>query len=172
MKIVSSRSALFSLWIGNLVGIFCLSIFGRKLQHWAADAIGYSLIAWLITITLITLISAYVGWLVKHAKSFPWIHLLWFLPLFLAGPFWYDRIEERIHFLSFGLFGAVTILLFSPRLAIAWCLAMSAADETLQHFLVDRVGDLADVMLNSAASLGAMLFVCFTIKPSLQDSAS
>ena len=161
---------MLGVWLFNLIGIFSLSVFGRRLQYWAADQVGYTTIAWFIGITLLSLILAYLYWLKSHLKSFPWFHLCWFLSLFLLGPFYYERIEERLHFLSFGLFGAFSILLFSPRIAVLWCLGISVSDEVLQHFLDDRVGDLADVLLNSIASLGAALFLQVTLNKSSSRS--
>jgi len=167
MSHLTYRSILLGIWLINLIGIFSLSVFGRRLQYWAADQVGYTTIAWLISIILLGLILAYLYWLKPRLDSLPWLHLCWFLSLFLLGPFYYERIEERIHFLSFGLFGVFSILLFSPRMALLWCLGISVGDEVLQHFLADRVGDWADVLLNSIASLGAALFVWLTLNKSI-----
>lgn len=84
---------------------------------------------------------------------------MWFMPLFLIVPMLLERVEERLHFLTFGIFGALSILLFSPRLAFIVCLLGSAGDEVLQFYLPDRVGDWRDVAMNSLASLGAAYFV-------------
>ncbi len=160
------RVTLYYMWLINLIGIFSLSVFGRRLQYWAADQIGYSAIAWWISLTLLGLISGFLYWLKSRTESLSWLHLCWFLPLFLLGPFYYDRIEERIHFLSFGLFGVFSVFLFSPRMALLWCLGISLGDEFLQHYLADRVGDWADVLLNIISSFGTSIFLILTLNKS------
>jgi len=102
MSHLTYRSILLGIWLINLIGIFSLSVFGRRLQYWAADQVGYTTIAWLISIILLGLILAYLYWLKPRLDSLPWLHLCWFLSLFLLGPFYYERIEERSHFLSFA----------------------------------------------------------------------
>ncbi len=163
MKILPGRLILPALWLINLMGILGLSIFGRRIQHWLADLVGYSTIAWLIGSILLGLIVAYLNWLKPRLESIPWFHLCWFLALFLLGPFYFERVEERFHFISFGLFGVLSILIFSHRVAFLCCLGISMGDEVLQHFLVDRVGAWADVWLNMTASVAAAWFVLLTL---------
>ncbi len=108
----------------------------------------------------------------KHRKlSIPYVHLFWFAVVFLVLPLFLERVEERLHFLTFGLFGAFSMLLFKPRYALMMCILFSGADELLQFFLADRVGDWRDVGMNCLASLGAGMFVWITmIKPATTKS--
>jgi VanZ family protein len=92
--------------------------------------------------------------------------VLWVAVVFLLLPLFLERVEERLHFLTFGLFGALSMLLFRPRYAFMMSVVFSGADELLQYFLTDRVGDWRDVGMNSLASLSAGMFVWVSmIKP-------
>ncbi|MDJ0834317.1 MAG: VanZ family protein [Gammaproteobacteria bacterium] len=149
-------------WVLLLISIALLSIFGRNLQYWVADTIGYTAAAWIIGILILACISAFLLWLNKNSYRIPWKHLFWFIPIFLIMPLFLERVEERLHFLTFGLCGALAIMLFNPRLAFSICLVVSGADEVLQYYLPDRVGDWRDVLMNSIASIGAASFVLFS----------
>ena len=67
-------------------------------------------------------------------------------------------IEERVHFIVFGSFGFLSMLVFSPKIAISLCISVSVLDEGLQWFLPDRVGDWFDVSINSLASVAGATF--------------
>jgi len=159
----AARRQLMVLWLCTLTCIPVLSIRGRSLQNWAAETLGYTLVAWMIGFIIFLLIIVYLLYLYRESVSIPWLHLVWVLLLFLALPLLLDRVEERLHFLTFGLFGALSILIYSPKLAVLLCISISMGDELLQYFLSDRVGDWWDVAMNSLASLGAALFISLTI---------
>ena len=161
----SNTKLLFISWIMVFLSIPTLSILGRKLQYWVADSIGYGAAAWIISLLLLSCISVYLLWLLKNGKSLPWLHLTWFLPLFLIIPLLLDRVEERLHFLTFGVFGALTMLLVKPRQALLICVLVSITDEILQFYLPDRVGDWHDVVMNTVASVAAALFILVSIRP-------
>ena len=161
---------LIASWILLLICIPLLSIFGRNLQYWVADTIGYTTAAWIIGILIFVSISAYLIWLNRNSYQIPWKHLIWFIPLFLILPLLLELVEERLHFLTFGLYGAMSIMLFQPRLAFSICLVVSLGDEVLQYFLPDRVGDWKDVLMNSVASVAAASFVLFSRNYQRQDS--
>jgi VanZ family protein len=166
MEIVNPKKVKISLvfcWSMVLCLIPGLSYFGRPLQYWIRDSIGYSVFAWIIAILSLLLISALFYWVKNKPVQFPFRHLTWFLPLYLVLPFLLERVEERVHFISFGLFGFLSMIIFAPRVAISLCLFVSAGDELLQYFLPDRVGDWRDVAFNILASIGSALFV-FVLK--------
>ena len=83
--------------------------------------------------------------------------------LFLIVPLLLERVEERMHFLTFGLFGALSMALFAPRYAFIICLLGAGGDELLQFYLPDRVGDWRDVAFNALASFGAAIFFHTTV---------
>ena len=62
-------------------------------------------------------------------------------------------------------------MLFRPRVAFAICIIVSAADELLQYYLPDRVGDWFDVAMNALASVAAAIFIWLTIRrPDSKDN--
>lgn len=75
----------------------------------------------------------------------------------LYYPFFFPLVEERVHFIVFGLFGFVSMVVFPPRVAWVVCLAMAGGDELLQWWLPDRVGDWRDVAVNSVAGVGGLM---------------
>lgn len=159
-----SHSLLLRLsWLVILVLIPLLSINGRGLQYWVAETIGYTVAAWVIGLCMLLLVSSYLASLKVRGISIPYIHLLWFIAIFLIAPLFLDRVEERLHFLTFGLFGALSMLMFKPSIAITFCLLLSGADELLQFYLPDRVGDLRDVAMNALASMSSGLFVWLSL---------
>jgi len=152
------------LWVMVFIFIPLLSIYGRGIQMFLRDNLSTTQFTAITAIVLLALCIKAVYWLIKkHALKKIW-HLGWFIPLFFILPFFMPIIEERVHFIVFGSFGFLSMLIFSPRIAIAICLAVSALDEGLQWHLPDRVGDWADIAINTLASLGAAAIVYITWK--------
>ncbi|MDT8420478.1 MAG: VanZ family protein [Desulfuromonadales bacterium] len=150
---------LFLAWMMILLFIPLLSANGRFLQSWVVTVLGYPLAAVIISTALAVTVAGLLWLLHKQGLGLPVKHLLWMLPLFLCAPLLLHRVEERLHFLVFGIFGALSMLVYRPRRAFAFCLAVAFGDELLQYFLPDRVGDWRDVTVNSVASLAAAFFV-------------
>ena len=145
-------------WILTGVTILVLSVIGRSLQYWVAETIGYGLAAWILGLSMLVGIGLLISRVLKDNERPPWVHLVWFVPLFLIVPLFLERVEERMHFLTFGLFGALSMALFAPRYAFIICLLGAGGDELLQLYLPDRVGDWRDVAFNALASFGAAIF--------------
>jgi VanZ family protein len=146
-------------WLLTCVTILLMSVFGRSLQVWVAETIGYRMTAWILGLSTLVIVGLLISRLLKENERPPWVHFAWFLPLFLVVPLLLERVEERTHFMTFGLFGALSMALFPPRYALITCILGAAGDELLQFYLPDRVGDLRDVAFNALAALGAALFV-------------
>ena len=146
-------------WILTGVTILLLSVFGRNLQYWVAETIGYGLVAWILGLSMLVGIGLLISTVFKDNERPPWVHLVWFIPLFLIVPLLLERVEERMHFLTFGLFGALSMALFAPKYAFIICILGAGGDELLQLYLPDRVGDWRDVAFNAVASFGAALFI-------------
>lgn len=155
----SKSNGLLISWVLVLFAIPLLSIYGRLLQRWVVVNLGYNLTAWLIFIAIATALGGLFRHLYKTGRKSALLHMFWVLPLFLGAPLSLGMVEERLHFLVFGAFGALSMALFRPRVAFMLCLAVAAGDEFLQYFLPDRVGDWRDVAMNSIASVAAALFV-------------
>lgn len=160
-----NRSQILFFWLLTSFTIPLLSVFGRGLQFWVADTIGYGLAAWILGLTMLVVIGLLTYRLLKDNQRPPWVHLAWFLPLFLIVPLLLERVEERMHFLTFGLFGALSMALFSPRHAFIICILGAAGDELLQFYLPDRVGDWRDVAFNALASFAAAIFFHIAVLP-------
>lgn len=156
---MTHRGLIIIFWLLSGVTIVLMSIFGRSLQLWVVDTLGYSMLAWIMGLSMLVVIGVLVFWLSTNNDRPPWLHLAWFLPLFLILPLFLGRVEERMHFISFGLFGALSMLLFAPRHAYIICILVASGDELLQLFLPDRVADWRDIAFNALASFGAALFV-------------
>ncbi|TDG11596.1 VanZ family protein [Seongchinamella unica] len=86
--------------------------------------------------------------------------------------------EERFHFLQYGLLG---VLVFSTAreyslrttvLLVLFVVAVGIGDETIQWLLPNRVGDLRDVAMNSAAGvLGAWIGRAYFWQPQADNPA-
>lgn len=153
-----NRRRIAAFWLSTGFAILLLSLFGRSLQYWVVNTVGYGLAAWLLGLSMFVGTGLLISRLFKDNQRPPWVHLAWFLPLFLIVPLLLERVEERVHFLTFGLFGGLSMALFPPRAALVICFLGAAGDELLQLYLPDRVGDWRDVAFNALASFGAAIF--------------
>lgn len=133
-----------------------LSAFGRPLQHWVFAYPGKTAAAWVIGFALLLLAGASVHWLARRRVRGGWWSVAAIGATLLTGLIivvtQLHRIEERLHFVTFGVFGFLSTRIFPLRLAIMVCLAGSAGDELFQAWLPDRVGDWRDVLMNTVAS--------------------
>lgn len=153
-----------SLWIIVLLTIPLMSVFGRNIQQYVIE--NYSRQNITITIGVILALMCIKGsyWLIKnHAYSRLW-HLLWFIPLFIIYPYTMPIIEERVHFIIFGLLGYLSSTLFPVRITFLICISISVLDEGLQWYLPDRVGDWHDISINLIASIAGAVFSYISVK--------
>ncbi|HKJ05048.1 MAG TPA: VanZ family protein [Geopsychrobacteraceae bacterium] len=146
-------------WALLLCFIPLLSVQGRALQAWVIRNLGAPLAGSLIFLSLALVIGVTLRQAQKKGHRVPLAHLVWVLVLFLGAPLLLDRVEERLHFLVFGSFGALSMLVHRPGTALMLCLAVAGGDEILQYFLPDRVGDWRDVVMNGVASIAAAFFI-------------
>lgn len=154
----TSSKYVLPLWLVTLAFLPVLSIYGRSLQTMVQSSISKEQLALIIFLIILSMIAAIVYDLVRCKQYSHLWHLAWFLPLFIVYPLMLPIVEERVHFIIFGLLGYLTVKVFNFRYALAICVLISAGDELLQWFLPDRVGDWHDVMINCIASIsGAIL---------------
>ena len=152
------------LWLMVVVAIPLMSIFGRGMQGYMFENFSKKNIVITVgAILALMCIYAIYGLVKNHAYSRMW-HLLWFIPLFIVLPYNFPIIEERFHFIIFGLFGYLNARLFSIRIAFAVCVSASVLDEALQWYLPDRVGDWHDVGINLLASVAGAVFSYISMK--------
>ena len=101
------RHLLF-IWAFSCFFIPFLSLIGRRLQYWVYGHIGEALIGWLIGLILLGLGGAAFYWLVKwHLRDRRNILILISIllaVLFIAINFQLPQPEERLHFVTFGIF--------------------------------------------------------------------
>ena len=152
------------LWLLVLLSIPLISIFGRSIQHYVVENYSKQNVAIAIGTILVLMCVNATYWLVKHHTYNRLWHLLWFIPLFIIFPYNMPVIEERFHFVIFGLFGYLNARLFSIKTALAVCIGISVSDEVLQWYLPDRVGDWHDVGINLVASIAGAVFSYISMK--------
>ncbi len=152
---VNSTSLLWCVLIA-LIPLF--SIYGRLLQSWSSQHFTRQQLGLLFAVVLVAMSLAAAVTLVRYRGWHYLWHMLWFAALFVVLPFYVSLAEERIHFILFGLFGFVSLLIYPGLTGFMLCMAVSGLDEGLQYALPDRVGDWRDVMFNLLASTGGGLF--------------
>lgn len=146
------------LWLLTIIIIPLLSIYGRPVQKYIEEILSSNQLTIIIGLILFIISINAVYWLIRrHSYQRIW-HLAWFIPLFLIAPYFMPVIEERVHFIVFGIFGFLSMLIFSPKIAITVCISISVLDEGLQWYLPDRVGDWFDVGINILASVAGAFF--------------
>jgi len=164
-------------WLSCAIFIPCLSAFGRPLQHWVYYNIGETTIAWLIGLALLGLGVAAIYWLAKQGLKgrrntlvLIGIALVVALIVITAS---LPQTEERLHFVTFGLFGFFSKRLFPAWLALLAIFIGSAGDELFQAWLPDRVGDWRDVGINIiAGTVGFGFAWAGSVKESLRIGSS
>lgn len=145
-------------WLMLLCFIPALSIWGRNWQTAINHYITPSIFSALLALMLMLFASLTAFWFYKQQDKYTLWHLLWFLPVYLIVPWFLPIAVERLHFLVFGLFGFITLRLWSWRFGLLICLMVASLDELLQWWLPDRVGDWRDVFFNTVAVLTAAIF--------------
>ncbi len=138
-------------WAMTFAGTLLLAIFGRPLQHWVESL---DLLAW-FGIALVSLLGvALVAWLAHAARRLPARRAM--VVALAAGALlaWgatFDRPEETMHILVFGLLGVLATRAFGLRAGLPVIAICAGADELLQLYLPDRVGDWPDVAKSTAS---------------------
>ena len=144
-------------WFTSALMIFCLSAIGRPLQHWVFRHIGEATIAGLIGLSLFGLGVAAIYWQVKRGLKFRRYTLVLIIMALVVTlvtiTISLPQTEERLHFITIGLFGFFSKRLFPLWLAILAIVVLSAGDELFQAWLPDRVGDWRDVGINIIAGI-------------------
>ena len=152
-------------WLFLLIFIPLLSYSGRSLQHLLNLIIPANKLAILLFLLLSILVLMAGRWLYKSNPSKLWLTQIWFVPLFIVVPLLLPMAIERVHFIVFGLFGFVSLRLWSRMPGLLICGFMAGMDELFQWWLPDRVGDLRDVIINILAVYGGALFALSGKKP-------
>lgn len=140
-------------WLATVAGTALLSVFGRRLQRVVAESASTEARAIVIGTVLVAVALLALVWVARTHGRKALLHLLWLAPLLAVIPPLLPIVEERVHFALFGWLGFVTLLRFEPGPGFAVCVAVSALDEGLQGLLPDRVADLRDVGVNTAAAM-------------------
>ena len=151
------NSLLYTAWLMTLLAIPLLSIYGRTLEHNLFAQISRELFALLMVILFTGAVILYTITLFRARPDARAWHLLWVGALCL---YLYQDLPdvEKIHVVLFGSLGFLCRKLFQLPWALLGCATISMGDELLQHFLVDRVGDIRDVGINLfSACLGIFL---------------
>ncbi len=146
-------------WILSIVSILVLSVFGRPWQQAITRLLNERMLFWLLIAVLGLLVLVglvYITSVAASAKRRPglWLvcGLLVLLAMIVPG-----RPEEVLHFITFGLYGFLSALLFAWIPLVLLCVGLAMGDELLQWWLPNRVGDWNDVSMNLLASGGGAL---------------
>ena len=142
-------------WLISALIIPGLSAFGRPLQHWVFRNIGEDVLAAVIGLALFGLGIAASYQQGRRGAVVPGLLLKAFALIAIIAiiSFALPQTEERLHFVTFGLFGFFSKRLFPVWLAILAIVIFSTGDELFQAWLPDRVGDLRDVGINIIAGI-------------------
>lgn len=151
-------------WLMLVMLIPMVSVFGRSLQRMAQSTIPPTGLALFFGAVSLLLIGTLTIWLRKHGRAGWFWHLFWVIPLFIIYPMTLHIVEERLHFILFGGLGFLSMLLFSPIVAVVVSLLGSGLDELLQWVLPDRVGDWRDVRFNAIAAMGGAAAAFFGVR--------
>ena len=151
----SARSpAILVIWVLVTISIPLLSIHGRSLQRFVKASLSSTSLAVIFVTFSLVLFLFLINWSRSRKNTIGYWPLVWLVPLFLLFPMTLPQVEERLHFIVFGLFGFFSMRIFPPIQALSIGLAVSGLDEVLQWALPDRVGDWRDVAFNATACLG------------------
>lgn len=145
-------------WFFLLMSIPLLSYSGRSLQNLLSQIISAEGLGIILALLLLAIVLVAVRWLYKINPSKLRLSLIWFVPLFLIIPMMLPIAIERVHFIVFGVFGFVSLLLWNRVPGLLLCGLVAGMDEMFQWWLPDRVGDLRDVLINMVAVYGGALF--------------
>lgn len=145
-------------WLFLLMFIPLLSYSGRSLQNMLNQIVSADNLGILLVILLSALALVAGRWLYHTNPSKFVISIIWFIPLFIVIPLMLPLAIERVHFIVFGIFGFVSLLLWRKMPGLLICGFMAGMDELFQWWLPDRVGDFRDVIINMLAVYGGALF--------------
>lgn len=145
-------------WLFLLMFIPLLSYSGRSLQNLLNQIITADSLGLILIFLLLAIVLAAGRWLYQTNPSKLVISLIWFIPLFIVIPLMLPLAIERVHFIVFGIFGFVSLLLWRKMPGLLICGFIAGMDELFQWWLPDRVGDLRDVLINMLAVYGGALF--------------
>jgi VanZ like family len=156
-------------WLLSLLCIPMLSLYGRFLQLNTMEHFSLDILKLWLGLIVSSMVIAFFIALIKSGVSNYAYHLIWVgtlsVLMYTSLPF-----VEKIHVALFGMFGLLSQKLFEQKIAAFFAIAVSGLDESLQHFLVVRVGDWRDVWLNLfSASLG--MFLAFLLFESSREHA-
>ena len=148
-------------WTLVAVLIPLMSIFGRSWQNYSATIFSTQQIGWIILGSLAIVVVLGLSY---HLRTINWRllrHLPWLLIIFLWIPASLSIPVERLHFVTFGIYGYLSMRLFRGPIAIMVCVGLSFGDELLQLWLPNRVGEWRDIGLNTLACCGGLTYAFF-----------
>lgn len=158
MPAVTDRRGLFAAaWAATVALTFALAIVGRGLQHWLESL---DLLRWTGLAVVLVLALAVATWAIRIGPRLPRRRAATAVVAagaLLAWGLTFERPEETVHLLLFGAIGVTATLAFGLRAGLPVAVACAGADELLQWYLPDRVGDWPDVTTNTLAGAAGWL---------------
>lgn len=157
MPILTQKKRFLLAWLLVLFLLPALSFFGRALQHWVRGQIDSDELG--LVFVLLTIGVLIIGFRSLRSLGSPTVFQISYIFLtsiiYLVLPLQLPLVEERAHFIIFGVFGFLSFKVFGLRLGLLLCILASTGDELFQWYLPDRVGDWADVRLNIFSAFAA-----------------
>lgn len=140
-------------WALTLLATLLLAVVGRPLQHWLESL---ALLRWFGVALVTVLAIVLLAWLGRSALRLP-KHRVAVVAVagaaLLAWGATFDRPEETMHLLVFGLLGLLATRAFGLAAGIPVVIACAGADELLQLYLPSRVGDWPDFITNTISGV-------------------
>jgi hypothetical protein len=158
---LKSERTLTLIWALSASLIPLMSIFGRNWQTYAALLFSAQQIGWIILSLLVAGVASTLGYHFRTIGPRLLWHLPWLIILFVGIPASLSIPVERLHFVTFGIYGFLSMRLFPLAIAIIACVSLSVGDEWLQWWLPNRVGEWRDVGLNALACCGGATYAIF-----------
>lgn len=148
------RPAFAVAWGVTLALTFAIAVVGNGLVDWVRS---FSTLrtAGIVILSAVSILVAV--WVVLNARHVSWFRLGLSVVVAAALVWWgstFERPAETLHILLFGALGAIGVLAFGLKAALVLAPLCAGADELLQLYLPDRVGDLKDVTVNTIAAWG------------------
>ena len=141
------------LWGVSLAAIPIFSALGWPMRQALAGLVGSAGVGGLVVAGLVVGAGLGLLWLVRVRGNGAAAHAAWLVPVLVAVVYLLPLAAERVHFLLFAPFGALTLRLFRFLPATGTILVVALADEAFQWLLPDRAGDPRDVLLNVAGAV-------------------
>jgi VanZ family protein len=154
---VSAPAAGF-LWAALVVAIATLSVWGRPLQRLVRATVDRDVLVVAVAALTFAAGAGAIRWLHRRRGLRGFLELAWLPPLAILLPSIYPLVEERVHFVLFGVLGFTSVAVAPGGAGVILGASVAALDEALQAVVPGRFADWRDVGMNVLSTLvGALV---------------